>query len=83
MLACDQPDRVLSARADQVAVKIVRVAEGAADLYPRLGRTMEWDTAGPQAVLEAAGGQMLDMEGVPLGYGKPLWENPHFVCLGR
>jgi 3'(2'), 5'-bisphosphate nucleotidase len=65
------------------AMKIARVAEGAADLYPRLGRTMEWDTAGPQAVLEAAGGRMLDMAGVPLGYAKPGWENPHFVCLGR
>ena len=65
------------------AMKIVRVAEGAADLYPRLGRTMEWDTAGPQAVLEAAGGRMLDMDGRPLGYAKPGWENPHFVCLGR
>jgi 3'(2'), 5'-bisphosphate nucleotidase len=65
------------------AMKIVRVAEGAADLYPRLGRTMEWDTAGPQAVLEAAGGRLLDMAGAPLGYGKPEWENPPFVCLGR
>lgn len=65
------------------AVKIARVAEGAADLYPRLGRTMEWDTAGPQAVLEAAGGRLLDMAGAPLGYGKPLWENPNFICLGR
>ena len=65
------------------AMKIVRVAEGAADLYPRLGRTMEWDTAGPQAVLEAAGGRLLDMAGAPLRYAKPLWENPHFVCLGR
>jgi 3'(2'), 5'-bisphosphate nucleotidase len=65
------------------AMKIVRVAEGAADLYPRLGRTMEWDTAGPQAVLEAAGGRLLDMAGAPLLYAKPLWENPHFVCLGR
>ena len=65
------------------AMKIVRVAEGAADLYPRLGRTMEWDTAGPQAVLEAAGGRLLDMAGASLGYGKPGWENPPFVCLGR
>ena len=65
------------------AMKIVRVAEGAADLYPRMGRTMEWDTAGPQAVLEAAGGRMLDMAGAVLGYAKPEWENPPFVCLGR
>ena len=65
------------------ALKIVRVAEGAADLYPRLGRTMEWDTAGPHAVLAAAGGRLVDMAGAPLGYGKPSWENPPFVCLGR
>ncbi len=64
------------------ALKIVRVAEGAADLYPRMGRTMEWDTAGPQAVLNAAGGRLLDMAGAVLGYGKPAWENPPFVCLG-
>jgi 3'(2'), 5'-bisphosphate nucleotidase len=64
------------------ALKIVRVAEGAADLYPRLGRTMEWDTAGPQAVLEAAGGRLLDLDGAPMRYAKPGWENPHFVCLG-
>ncbi len=65
------------------ALKIARVAEGAADLYPRFGRTMEWDTAGPQAVLEAAGGRVLDMAGNPLTYGKPGWENPHFICCGR
>jgi 3'(2'), 5'-bisphosphate nucleotidase len=65
------------------AVKIVRVAEGVADLYPRLGRTMEWDTAGPQAVLEAAGGHLVDMDGNRLTYGKPNWENPHFLCSGR
>ncbi len=61
----------------------MRVAEGAADLYPRFGRTMEWDTAGPQAVLEAAGGRLTDMEGATLSYGKPQWENPLFLCSGR
>ena len=65
------------------ALKIARVAEGAADLYPRFGRTMEWDTAGPQAVLEAAGGRLTGLDGVTLGYGKPAWENPHFICCGR
>ncbi len=64
------------------ALKIVRLAEGAGDLYPRLGRTMEWDTAGPQAVLEAAGGRLCGLDGAPLRYGKPGWENPHFVCTG-
>ena len=65
------------------ALKIVRLAEGAGDLYPRFGRTMEWDTAAPQAVLEAAGGQVCGMDGTPLRYGKPGWENPGFVCTGR
>ncbi len=65
------------------ALKIVRVAEGVADLYPRFGRTMEWDTVAPHAVLEAAGGQLRRMDGAPLGYGKPGWENPGFVCTGR
>jgi 3'(2'), 5'-bisphosphate nucleotidase len=64
------------------ALKIVRVAEGAGDLYPRFGRTMEWDIAAPQAVLEAAGGNLHTMDGAPLGYGKPGWENPPFVCTG-
>ncbi len=64
------------------ALKIVRLAEGAADLYPRFGRTMEWDTAAPQAVLEAAGGRLCAMDGSTLGYGKSGWENPPFVCTG-
>ncbi len=64
------------------AVKFVRVAEGVADLYPRLGPTMEWDTAAPQAVVEAAGGSVTLFDGSPLRYGKPGWINPHFVCRG-
>jgi 3'-phosphoadenosine 5'-phosphosulfate (PAPS) 3'-phosphatase len=59
------------------------MAEGKADLYPRHGRTMEWDTAAAQAVLEAAGGAVRTLEGLPLRYGKPGWENPHFYCTGR
>jgi 3'(2'), 5'-bisphosphate nucleotidase len=66
------------------AVKFCRIAEGAADLYPRFGPTMEWDTAAPQAVLEAAGGtvRLIEDGGGPLLYGKPGWENPAFVCTG-
>jgi 3'(2'), 5'-bisphosphate nucleotidase len=64
------------------ALKFCRLAEGAADLYPRFGRTMEWDTAAPQAVLEAAGGQVLTMDGASLGYRKPGWDNPAFFCSG-
>jgi 3'(2'), 5'-bisphosphate nucleotidase len=64
------------------ALKFCALAEGKADFYPRLGRTMEWDTAAPQAVLEAAGGCVLTMDGAPMGYGKKGFENPHFVCWG-
>jgi len=65
------------------ALKFCRLAEGVADLYPRFGRTMEWDTAAPQAVLQAAGGRVVTLDGAPLRYGKPGWENPHFLCWGR
>lgn len=65
------------------SVKFCRLAEGIADLYPRFGRTMEWDTCAPQAVLEAAGGTIRTLEGEVLRYGKVNWENPHFVCTGR
>ena len=64
------------------SLKFCRLAEGIADLYPRFGRTMEWDTAAPQAVLEAAGGTVCLLDGKPMGYGKAGWENPHFVCTG-
>jgi 3'(2'), 5'-bisphosphate nucleotidase len=65
------------------SLKFCRVAEGSADLYPRFGRTMEWDTCSPQAVLEAAGGCVVTLDGLPLHYGKAGWDNPHFVCWGR
>jgi 3'(2'), 5'-bisphosphate nucleotidase len=65
------------------SLKFCRVAEGLADLYPRFGRTMEWDSCAPQAVLEAAGGVVLTLDGAPLRYGKAGWDNPHFVCWGR
>ncbi len=64
------------------AVKFCRLAEGLADAYVRLGRTMEWDTAGPQAVLEAAGGSLRRLDGSPLAYEKPGWANPPFICRG-
>lgn len=65
------------------SLKFCRLAEGIADVYPRFGRTMEWDTCAPQAVLEAAGGVVLTLAGQPLLYGKSGWENPHFICWGR
>ncbi len=65
------------------SLKFCRVAEGKADLYPRFGRTMEWDTCAPHAVLEAAGGAVETLDGHPLRYAKPGWDNPYFVCWGR
>jgi 3'(2'), 5'-bisphosphate nucleotidase len=64
------------------SLKFCRLAEGVADLYPRYGPTMEWDTAAGQAVLEAAGGSVRTLEGASLGYGKPGFRNPHFVARG-
>ena len=65
------------------SLKFCLLAEGAADLYPRLGRTREWDTAAGQAVLLAAGGSVATLAGAPLGYGKPDFVNPAFVARGR
>ncbi len=62
------------------SLKICRVAEGAADVYPRLGPTMHWDTAAANAVLLGAGGTLTDLEGLPLRYGHGDWRNPHFIA---
>ncbi len=64
------------------SLKLCRVAEGAADMYPRLGRTMEWDIAAGHAVLLGAGGTVTTLDGTPLGYGKAGLDNPHFVARG-
>ena len=64
------------------SLKFCRIAEGTADLYPRLGRTMEWDVAAGHAILGAAGGSVETIDGVPLTYGKPGFDNPHFVARG-
>ncbi len=63
-------------------MKLCLVAAGEADLYPRLGRTMEWDIAAGHAVLLAAGGSVADLRAAPLRYGKPGFDNPHFVASG-
>lgn len=62
------------------SLKFCRVAEGAADIYPRLAPTCEWDTAAAQAVLEGAGGVVLDLDGQPLMYGKPNVLNKSFIA---
>ena len=66
------------------SLKFARVAEGAADLYPRLGRTMQWDTAAGEAVLIAAGGRVVGLDGRPLVYGggPAGFANPWFVAAG-
>src|SRR6185295_3107523 len=66
------------------SLKFCLVAAGEADLYPRHGRTMEWDTAAGQAVLEAAGGSVTMLDGAPLTYGKSGhgFANPAFVARG-
>lgn len=62
------------------SLKFCRIAEGSADLYPRLGLTCEWDTAAGQAILEAAGGCVSQLDNAPLRYGKPDVVNPHFIA---
>ena len=64
------------------ALKFCIIAEGRADLYPRLGPTMEWDTAAGQAVVEAAGGRVMTLDGASLRYNKEDLLNPHFVVSG-
>jgi 3'(2'), 5'-bisphosphate nucleotidase len=70
------------------SLKFCLLAEGAADIYPRLGRTMEWDTAAGDAVLRAAGGIVTTLDGKPLAYGKRVqpadapFANPHFIAYG-
>ena len=63
------------------SLKFCLVASGEADLYPRLGRTMEWDTAAGDAVLRAAGGRVVRFDDLsPLAYGKAGYENPFFIA---
>lgn len=63
------------------SLKFCLVAAGEADLYPRLGRTMEWDTAAGHAVLSGAGGHVVRFDDhTPLRYGKPGGENPFFIA---
>jgi 3'(2'), 5'-bisphosphate nucleotidase len=66
------------------SLKFCLVAAGEADIYPRHGRTMEWDTAAGHAILCAAGGSLTTLEGKPFNYGKAAekFANPHFVARG-
>ena len=65
------------------SLKLCMIAEGLADLYPRLGPTSEWDTAAAQAVVEGAGGTVKDLKGNRLKYSKKDIINPHFIVRGK
>ena len=65
------------------SLKFCELAEGQADLYPRIGPTMEWDTAAGQAILEAAGGMMIDHDGNRFSYGKPGRLNGPFAAMAH
>ena len=65
------------------SLKLCLVAEGAADIYPRLAPTCEWDTAAAHAVVNAAGGVVVNTHFEPLAYNKPDVLNPHFLVLGQ
>ncbi|WP_115301709.1 3'(2'),5'-bisphosphate nucleotidase CysQ [Legionella beliardensis] len=62
------------------SLKFCKIAEGNAHLYPRIGHTMEWDTAAGHTILTAAGGQVEALDGKPLVYGKKGFKNPFFVA---
>lgn len=65
------------------SLKFCLVAAGEADIYPRAGHTMEWDTAAGDAVLRAAGGRMTTWEGEAFVYGKPGFHNGAFIARGK
>lgn len=65
------------------SLKFCRIAEGHADLYPRMGPTCEWDTAAAHAILLAAGGKVQTVDGKPLQYGKEDLLNPYFIAAGN
>jgi 3'(2'), 5'-bisphosphate nucleotidase len=65
------------------AFKFADVASGIADLYPAFGLSYEWDSAAGHAIVLAAGGQVTDVAGKPLRYGKPEFKNPDILVIGR
>lgn len=66
------------------SLKMTMIADGKADIYPKLGPTMEWDTAAADAILQAAGGSIIQLDsGKPLAYNKVNLTNPHFIASGR
>ena len=78
-----KPVRILKRDICGSALKFGVLAAGEADFYPRFGTTMEWDTAAGQAILEAAGGRVIDLSGTPLRYGKHDLKNSGFLAWGK
>lgn len=74
---------VADVRCENSALKFARLADAEADIYPRIGRTMQWDIAAGDALLRALGGGVFDLEGRPLTYGPGAlgWANPDFIAL--
>ena len=64
------------------SLKFIKIAEGLADIYPRLAHTSEWDTAAAHAILEGAGGKVLQLNGKDIIYGKENILNPYFIASG-
>lgn len=76
--------KVKDSRSAGSSLKFCLVATGEADIYPRVGRTMEWDTAAGHAVLTGAGGAVVRFDDhTPLTYGKPIYENPFFIAYAK
>lgn len=74
---------VSEVRQENSAIKFARLADGDADIYPRIGRTMQWDIAAGDAILRSLGGGVFDMDGRLVTYGaRPTgWDNPDFIAL--
>lgn len=79
------PENMQFERRDHLgsALKFTAIASGRADYYFRKGNTMEWDTCAGQAILESAGGRVVDLSGASLSYGKSDWLNHGFIAQGR
>lgn len=78
-----QEMKVASSEVAGSSLKFCCLAEGRADVYPRMGRTMEWDTGAGHAILSAAGGRVETTAGNPLSYGKQGFENPNFIAWAK
>ena len=65
------------------SLKVCKVAEGEADIYPRFGPTMEWDTCAADLILKEAGGHILNLDNQKISYNKKNLLNPNFVAIGN